>query len=348
MYDNKIYTLPIWEGETIYHESFMPVEGRIVPLLYRADKILSLTNAEQTVTFTEGEDYLLRDGAIYIPEGSRISIMPWEEYNPSGEAPNRYNPSGFTCSRGGFLKFAEGAEFHLAQYAVTYAYSDKWDGPLPLRNDARLSRTRAALKNGEPLKVGYHGDSIATGANSSKFVGAQPNASGWPEMIVEQLNVLSGGENVRCINKAVGGMASGWGIGQVEPFFRDDPPDLLVIAFGMNDASGGVDKLVFRDNTREMIDIMLSINPSCEFILVSTSLPNPLASQFVRDHDTHEPLLYALADEYPNSVDVAPVTSVHKHLLTKKRYFDMTGNNINHPNDFLARVYAQTILATIL
>ena len=25
----------------------------------------------------------------------------------------------------------------------------------------------------------------------------------------------------------------------------------------------------------------------------------------------------------------------------------MTGNNINHPNDYLARVYAQTLLATL-
>ena len=31
-------------------------------------------------------------------------------------------------------------------------------------------------------------------------------------------------------------------------------------------------------------------------------------------------------------------------LLEKKRFFDMTGNNVNHPNDFLASVYAQTIL----
>jgi hypothetical protein len=38
------------------------------------------------------------------------------------------------------------------------------------------------------------------------------------------------------------------------------------------------------------------------------------------------------------------MTDMHSALLQKKRLFAMTGNNVNHPNDFLASVYAQTIL----
>ena len=34
---------------------------------------------------------------------------------------------------------------------------------------------------------------------------------------------------------------------------------------------------------------------------------------------------------------------MHTYPLSKKRYEDMDGNGVNHPNDFLARVYAQTI-----
>ena len=45
---------------------------------------------------------------------------------------------------------------------------------------------------------------------------------------------------------------------------------------------------------------------------------------------------------------IVPVTSMHKSLLEKKRYYDMTGNNVNHPNDFMARIYAQTVNKTIL
>ena len=37
------------------------------------------------------------------------------------------------------------------------------------------------------------------------------------------------------------------------------------------------------------------------------------------------------------------MTGVHKELLNHKSYQDMTGNNINHPNDYLIRWYAQFI-----
>lgn len=41
---------------------------------------------------------------------------------------------------------------------------------------------------------------------------------------------------------------------------------------------------------------------------------------------------------------IADITSVHLQLLETKAYRDMTGNNINHPNDFLTRIYAQVIM----
>ena len=55
-----------------------------------------------------------------------------------------------------------------------------------------------------------------------------------------------------------------------------------------------------------------------------------------------------LEEKHP-FVAVADMTTMHYNLLEKgKRYRDMTGNNVNHPNDFLARIYAQVILKTIL
>ena len=37
----------------------------------------------------------------------------------------------------------------------------------------------------------------------------------------------------------------------------------------------------------------------------------------------------------------------HADILTRKRYYDGTSNNVNHPNDFICRLYAQTILYTL-
>ena len=41
------------------------------------------------------------------------------------------------------------------------------------------------------------------------------------------------------------------------------------------------------------------------------------------------------------------MTSVSKYIHQQKRYRDTTGNNVNHPSDFLARAYAQVIYQTV-
>jgi hypothetical protein len=42
------------------------------------------------------------------------------------------------------------------------------------------------------------------------------------------------------------------------------------------------------------------------------------------------------------------VTSVSKAILERKDFQDTTGNNINHPNDYFYRMYAQTLLQTLI
>ena len=63
-------------------------------------------------------------------------------------------------------------------------------------------------------------------------------------------------------------------------------------------------------------------------------------------HDLYLPKLQQLAQEEVG-VALADVTTLHKEYLAVKNYRDMTGNNVNHPNDFLMRLYAQTIVKTI-
>ena len=45
---------------------------------------------------------------------------------------------------------------------------------------------------------------------------------------------------------------------------------------------------------------------------------------------------------------MACVTSTSKAILEHKEFQDYSGNNINHPNDWFCRVYAQTILQTLI
>jgi hypothetical protein len=95
-----------------------------------------------------------------------------------------------------------------------------------------------------------------------------------------------------------------------------------------------------------MINAIRAYNPDTEFILVSTMLPNKEFSGFYTYQEFYENELLDIIASI-NGIAVAPITSVHKHLLTKKRYYDMTGNNVNHPNDFMIRAYAHTISSVI-
>ena len=42
------------------------------------------------------------------------------------------------------------------------------------------------------------------------------------------------------------------------------------------------------------------------------------------------------------------MTAVHELLLERKSLQDTLSNNVNHPNDFMHRVYAQVALKTLL
>ena len=57
--------------------------------------------------------------------------------------------------------------------------------------------------------------------------------------------------------------------------------------------------------------------------------------------------LYELAERKGSVLTVVPITALHAETLERKKYWDMTANNINHPNDMLIRMYAQTFAEVI-
>ena len=81
--------------------------------------------------------------------------------------------------------------------------------------------------------------------------------------------------------------------------------------------------------------------PDVEFILVASMLGNP-------DWTTLHPELFpeyrdALASLCGPGIALADLTSIWTGFLESKQYWDLTGNGVNHPNDFGHRVYAQVI-----
>ena len=56
--------------------------------------------------------------------------------------------------------------------------------------------------------------------------------------------------------------------------------------------------------------------------------------------------LYQLENEN-SGVNAIDVFTLSREMLKNKNYYDMTGNGVNHPNDFAARSYVEAIISTI-
>lgn len=137
-------------------------------------------------------------------------------------------------------------------------------------------------------------------------------------------------------------MNTAWGVSTVQSSVIKHKPDLMVLAFGMNDASTAPQ--AYKNQIQQIVDKVLSDNPNCEVILVATMLPNEEAEGFFGNQVKFADELKSLTKE---GIVLCDMTEFHSILLKYKKYSDMTGNNINHPNDFLARAYTQVLLKTM-
>lgn len=339
-----LYMQPFWEGNSVVNETFLPYKidedmemFLEVPLLYRADEIEYISNYELTQIYKEGEDYFLKDGKIIIPYDSKISPMLKSVMNPATIPNDGLNAK---CATGGYLLYTEGDFIVKKQCVISYKHTDKWSGYKPNGQINKLPKIKRNLQQGGAISLVVYGDSITVGCNSSGFMNMSPFMPTWPDMVVQALKCKYGAE-ITCTNCAVGGTTSSWGLDNFDNVFKNINADLFFVNFGMNDGVNvSVDTYI--RNIKGIIEKILCKNKYAEVVLVASTFPNPLAMGIECYKDRY-PYLFKLADEFDDSVAVAPLTPIHEYILTKKRYFDMTANNINHPNDMMCRIYAQTV-----
>jgi len=194
------------------------------------------------------------------------------------------------------------------------------------------------------LNLVLFGDSISTGANASGVTQAPPFQPFFGQMAADILAQKYGAE-IYFKNFSKSGMTSGWGKENIQPVV-DQKPDLVILAWGMNDASGRVSPQDYKANILAQIEAVRAVNPQAEFILVATMTANPewtaSAPEF---YDQYRDILSQLCD---SSVVLADVTSVWEYVLQHKKFADLTGNGVNHPNDFGHRIYAEVILSLLI
>jgi len=133
----------------------------------------------------------------------------------------------------------------------------------------------------------------------------------------------------------------------MDKVLEGEEPDLVIIAFGMNDGTNKISPEQYAANISAMIEKVEAANTAAELILVAPMLANP-DTYFAGNQAEYAAALQSIAATRAGTIAVADLTAVHQQLLRYKNYADLTGNNVNHPNDFLIRCYAQVLLTTII
>ncbi|MDF2873239.1 MAG: hypothetical protein K0R05_4814 [Anaerocolumna sp.] len=362
-----------WLTNQIEDESIMLVSNNgnspSGNLLFEPAKITEMvtyqTETGVKTVWKEGTDYTV-NGKTITALNSNIPFMTDMQVNGEDKIDGLDYTSIPSVTAGLYLPFTEGAELISRQVYVTYEYNEKWDGTTPVYEGHKLKIIMSKLENKEAVNLLVYGDSISTGANSSGYLKVFPNKDSWPVAVTKNLEQYYGSQ-INLLNKAVGGWTSenaikntesiGWvdgkqikqpGIKVTLSEMPDYKPDLVILGFGMNDATNGIDKNTFKIYMSTIIENIRERNSQCEFILLGTMLANPMAANQSKDQISYYTVLKEIAESEEGIVTVN-IGQMHQGMLdADKKYIDMTANNVNHPNDFMASIYTMNILALLI
>lgn len=335
--------VPFWTGNEVCNETVMLTakngQTPTARLFYKPEKILSVKSADLTTDYKEGVDWEYKNGELVKADNSEIPFINEEDCHFY----EKKDDDCFDAKDGGYILFKTAGYFHKRQLAVTYTHSDSFDFDIRKPNPDKLGRVKRMLKNGESVKICFYGDSITEGCNGSTQLQLEPFMPGWPELFCKKLESVYGSKIER-VNTAVGGKTSDWGAECANERIAAYKPDLAVVAFGMNDGTQHNPAETFKENIETIKNAVLRENSETEFVFISTMLANPECVFDGCQREYYPKLLECARD----CDEVLNMTKLHAQLLSGKKYLDMTGNNINHPNDFLIRIYAQALLALFL
>jgi acyl-CoA thioesterase-1 len=339
---------PFWLGNVVEQESVLFLrdaesgEAR-GSLLFPVSEIVKVNSSSGQITYKEGVDYQFRPGSreIVIPSGSRIvTTTPSELRRPANSQMYQLTHR----DGNGEILFGAKLEYHQLQTYVTYKKaSNEWPVAMPSFDVELLPITLKKLRAREKVSIVLLGDSISTGCNASAWGEGAPYQPAYHDLLVQHLQNHYQTEVV-LTNLSVGGQATPWGLTMIDEVVMHQP-DLVILAFGMNDSAGRSPE-EYGQNTATMIKNIRDMLPNTEFILVASMLGNRDWTRL--NHDVFPQYRDQLAALCKPGIGLADMTSVWNEFLKRKKDSDLTGNGVNHPNDFGHRVYAQVLSALLV
>ena len=364
-YNMDKFIYPIWDGDISYAEAAFVREAedltvKPIELLYPIEEIISVRSADLSIEYVNGKDYYVEDGKLHIIEWGDIPILKYNDYffklsDEEHEQNNLSTKFPAANNRGwGYIRAEIGQNKPgMSQWtlAVTYTHSAESVVNAPEDKSANFEKLISKLEAGEDITLVSTGDSItdAWSASGKSGVGIEPKCPPY-NRIIESYIRNTYQVRITHHNVGVSGSNTNGGVGKLGEICEKNP-DLVLIAFGMNDGCG-IAPAQYISNINKMVSTIEEKCPDACIVVVSTCLPNekvawaPGGNSILKYHIDYVEYLQE-AEKNWNNASLADVTTVNVEMFERKVYQDVAGSNSNHPNDYMHRIYAQVILRTV-
>lgn len=329
------YMRPFWKSDTIYNETVLlfsengqPANGK---LMYNPDKIISIQKFDLSTTYHPDIDYRLNGNVITCTTNSGMPFRADTSFDSKKDL----------------------AWYNLQSQwvVVTYTHHDHWNGLIPQFKGDRMPHVMSKMKTKSPVSIVAYGMSITRGMNVSGYDTVPPYMPTYVSLFTTQLQKAYHNKNIKLYNAGLPGSLVDWGAQYAEQYINPVKSDLVILDFGMNDFWRYTPEQ-FQGYIQAIIKKVRTGNPKVEFILLSNMKFDP---DYILDSDKNKSFYMSNLDGYSKvlkamegpgiiNLDMATLSGdIYQHKKAK----DCMVNPL-HPNDYMARWYAQGLAQLLI
>ncbi|MFI5193153.1 MAG: SGNH/GDSL hydrolase family protein [Chitinophagales bacterium] len=193
-----------------------------------------------------------------------------------------------------------------------------------------------------------YGMSITQGLDVSGYDTVAPFMPPYVELFASALKKDYGYQDIQLYNAALPGARADWAALYADQYINPLKPDLVILDFGMNDFWSYKPE-EFKGFIQTIIDKARAANPDAEFLMLSNMKFDP---DYISESDKNKTFYVNNMEGYhtvlqqleATGIINLDMTTLSGMIYSRKKAKDCVANPL-HPNDYLARWYAQGMVA---
>lgn len=297
-------------------------------------------------------DLIQRDaaGRLSVKKGESAWVCPALPHpDPGHLAVAGIYIAPWRASRNPFFDQAPAALAGASDYAITAReiFPIAPAPPVSPVHPERLDGILGKLRSGAPVKIALMGDSITLGAESTRWWEDKYDAGSktWKGRVVHALRQRFPAATIEVIEAYRGGVTIDYGLQRLDDVLAQSP-DLVIAAFGVNDADPGVGKRApgeFAQAAATITDRARAAGADVLWITPFPLIPWVNGDQAGRLEEHFIPAIKRAAADH--GAALADVNAEYKNLSHRGiPWWSQHHNWHNHPGDLGHAIYAETVL----